>query len=414
VSGLSVKKTVVMKKPATVKPQRVRPKSAPSVVLSTSIKKSVSATRHTCASVERLIQVSKPSDAGLGSVVWTNTVNPGFFCPADGLLSNIAVNYEKYVVKNLVIKYVPSVASTVGGVVVLGMDLGFGDNAPTTSAQMTLLSGGYVEGKVWENIEYRVPLHLLDKREASRYVRTNSAYSYGSTSPLYDLGVFYAFVDNAGSSAASFGYLEARYEFEFIGIDRNRVEPTLNPLAIDGYAECTLLTNLTGSANPFSVSSGWQTGVTSSAVSSYPTMALATTYNASWASVTGGSLRVEHTPGCTYQLFKDVTFSNQAGSTTNVVTTVLYIPYIGTSAGTSYYYTMNGTTLFTNTGGTWGSCSASEIFKPSDNVTYFTLSLHMVVTGTAAITDGLILVGKYNTTSTSTTGISLKRYIKSI
>lgn len=248
----TTKKTVPKSNMVTDKTVRTSKLAPTSVATKQSLSNNVATVR--VAKRERLTTITSPT--GSTGVVYTTFVNAGNLAGGtNSFLSRQAQLFDKYRFRKLIFHYVPVVATSTAGNVILGADISTNDAAPTDAQGMTNLSLGYSEANAWTKNSYRVNVSRCYEGGSAKYVRSGTA-QLGSAASLYDTAAFYVFTEGAPSSTL-LGYIDVEYDVELIGVNRSP-ENSVSTLA----PAAQLLVTLTGgSITPGGTWNGtvWQT-----------------------------------------------------------------------------------------------------------------------------------------------------------
>lgn len=237
----TAKKTVPRNNMATDKTVRTSKLAPTAVATRQSLSNNVATVR--VAKRERLTTITSPT--GTTGVVYTTFVNAGNLAGGtNSFLSRQAQLFDKYRFKKLIFHYVPVVATSTAGNVILGADISTNDAAPTDAPGMTNLSLGYSEANAWTKNSYRVNVSRCYEGGSAKYVRSGTA-QLGSAASLYDTAAFYVFTEGAPTNTL-LGYIDIEYDVELIGVNRS---PETNISTLAPAAQ--LLITLTGnSINP--------------------------------------------------------------------------------------------------------------------------------------------------------------------
>jgi hypothetical protein len=148
----------------------------------------------------------------LGPVVGSTTLrvtsynlNPGL-AASFPWMSQVATNYEKYMVKKLSVQYVTSSGSTTGGRVGLAFGYNPSEADPTSKSEFFSIVPN-VEEAPWEDINMTVP-----PTGEVKYVRFGGISS--GTVNTYDMGKIIVIASNTPDSESTIGELFVDYEIE--------------------------------------------------------------------------------------------------------------------------------------------------------------------------------------------------------
>jgi len=178
---------------------------------------------------ERLATLISPV-GGTGNM-YTAYINAGNIAGgATSYLGRQAQLFDKYQFRKLNFVYVPVVATTTGGNVIIGTDISPNDAVPSDAPGMTNLSGGYAEGNVWKAFRHDMQVFAAYST-GPKLVRTTT-YQLGSSASLYDTCSVYAFIEG-GPASTVVGYIDVEYDVELLGVNRNpgSAQTNIVPLA---------------------------------------------------------------------------------------------------------------------------------------------------------------------------------------
>lgn len=203
---------------------------------------------------ERLTTITSPS--GTTGVVYTSYVNAGNLAGGTtSFLSRQAQLFDKYRFRKLIYHYVPVVATSTAGNVILGADISANDASPADASGMTNLSLGYSEANAWTKNSYRVNVSKCYDGGVAKYVRSTTA-QLGSAAALYDTAAFFVFTEGAPTNTL-LGYIDVEYDVELIGVNRSP-ETSIAQLVPSGELSVTF-TGVTISPGGLWDSTCWQT-----------------------------------------------------------------------------------------------------------------------------------------------------------
>lgn len=141
--------------------------------------------------------------------VVTISINPAnaSFCP---WLSRIAVGYELYRFRKLILRYTPTCSSSTAGMVVMAIDFDASDAPPNNKQTMSAYEGA-VRGNVWSKVSSSIPLTA-----GWYYTGMSGGVSNPSNTDVkfYDIGKLYVGVYNHTATMAV-GELSIDYDVEF-------------------------------------------------------------------------------------------------------------------------------------------------------------------------------------------------------
>jgi hypothetical protein len=181
---------------------------------------------------ERLATLTSPV-SGTGNV-YAAYINAGNIAGGTtSYLGRQAQLFDKYQFRKLSFVYVPVVATTTGGNVIIGTDITPNDATPADASGMTNLSGGYAEGNIWRGFRHEMQTFAAYST-GPKLVRA-SVNQLGSTATLYDTCAAFVFVEGAPASTV-IGYLDVEYDVDLIGVNRNPVTGQTNALTPVGQA----------------------------------------------------------------------------------------------------------------------------------------------------------------------------------
>lgn len=195
---------------------------------------------------ERLLALVSPST---GTGICTSAyINAGNIAGGTtSYLGRQAALFDKYQFKKLRFIYVPILATTTGGNVIIGTDISPNDATPTDASGMTNLSGGYAEGNVWKSFSHDMQV-FASYSTGPKLIRSTT-FQLAANATLYDTCSMYAYVEGAPGST-TLGYLDVDYDVDLIGVNRNQVASTANSSSVLGQSSLTFTgTTITPSLN---------------------------------------------------------------------------------------------------------------------------------------------------------------------
>lgn len=134
----------------------------------------------------------------------------------------IAALYDRYIIRNLVIRYVPATGTDVAGSVLIAFDPEALDTPPASMEDAQQMSTE-AHGPAWATFEMRVPTDRV-----IRYTRPQGGITPTSADlKSYDAGIIHVLTD--GTAAAAVGYLEVDYLIELIDPQPSRTAATWLP-----------------------------------------------------------------------------------------------------------------------------------------------------------------------------------------
>lgn len=174
------------------------------------------------------------------STVFEGQLNPGLK-RSFPWLSTTALNYENYKVNNLVVEYIPSVATNIDGQISLLIDYDAADSRPP-SEEAFKNSQNAVVTSVWKGVALRSTKEQLNKGMVTKFTRDESI---SSTADLktYDIGTLYVFSQGVVANKRV-GDLYISYDIELI-------TPQLNALVRGGGSFQTVTSSSTAKNQPF-------------------------------------------------------------------------------------------------------------------------------------------------------------------
>jgi len=194
------------------------------------------------------VTAGQPGTAGPVVTLALNPANPSAF----PWLSRIAVGYELYRFRRLVVHYTPTCGSSTAGMIVGAFDYDATDVSP---ANKQVLSGydGAARGNVWNKLDMRC-------KPMSGWYYTGTPGStvsnpVGTDLKMYDLGKFYLGVYNQ-ATATTVGELTVEYEVEFAKPDTSVLTSLSEKIVTTGSALADLAAGaVTTGNNVFTIAS---------------------------------------------------------------------------------------------------------------------------------------------------------------
>ncbi len=192
--------------------------------------------------VQRLASATITSNASAGSItvhkrefvasingsvaflVHAYRINPGLTATFPWL-APMANLYEQYKFKNIKFEYIPRVASTLSGSIIMAPDYDPSDGNPPLESVLTAFQGA-VEDVIWHRLTCPLSPKSGD-RYKYMYVR-NSTIPFGQDPKLYDLGLFFVGVVGCADGSV-IGKLWVEYDIELVTPQIHSVAPTPTP-----------------------------------------------------------------------------------------------------------------------------------------------------------------------------------------